>query len=73
MNYSSYLLTADDVKIFRSINSFDDCVLLQCDIECIQGLCTANFMKFNSCKTSVITFTGRKNILCFTYKLWTLL
>jgi hypothetical protein len=34
-------------NFFRVINSADDCTFVQCDIDCIQGWCTANFMKWN--------------------------
>jgi hypothetical protein len=66
---SKCLLFADDVKSFRAINSVDDCILLQSDIEHIQGWCTANLMKLNISKTRVIAFTRKTNILYYTYKM----
>jgi hypothetical protein len=63
INYSRYLLLADDIKIFRAINSPNDCNLLQSDIDSVQGWSTANFMKFNISKTRVISFSVKTNIL----------
>jgi hypothetical protein len=38
IKYSRYLLFADDIKIFRAVNSADDCTLLQADISNIYKL-----------------------------------
>jgi len=38
---------ADDIKIFRVINSTDDCTLMLPDTDCIQGWCTADVLKRN--------------------------
>jgi hypothetical protein len=69
INYSRYLLFADDIKIFRVIKSSNDCSRLQTDIDSVQGWCTANFMKLNSSKARVISFSRRINTLIYDYKL----
>jgi hypothetical protein len=69
IRHSKCLLFADDIKILRAINSVDDCILLQSDIEHIQGLCTANLMKLTITKTRVIAFTRKTNVLYYTYKI----
>ena len=70
IKHSTYLLFAEDVKIFHAINSTNDCILLQSDIERTQSWCTDNFKKLNSSETRVITFTRKTNVLYYTYKLW---
>jgi hypothetical protein len=69
INYSRYLLFADDIKIFRVIKSPNDCTRLQSGIDSVQGWCTANFMKFNISKTRVISFSRKTNTLIYENKL----
>jgi hypothetical protein len=57
INYSRYLLFADDIKIFCVIKSPNDWKLLQSDIDSVQGWCIANFMKLSISNTRVITFS----------------
>jgi hypothetical protein len=65
LHFSKFLLFADDLKIFRVINSAEDCKLLQCDIDCVQKWCTENYMKINKLKTNIIYFTPKTNIIDF--------
>jgi hypothetical protein len=67
--YSNFLLFVDDVKIFRAINSIADRILLQSDINRIQGWCSAYYMKLNVSKTTVIAFTRKTNVLYYSYKI----
>jgi hypothetical protein len=69
IEYSNFLLFAGDVKIFRAINSVDDCILLQSGINHIQGWCSANYMKLNISKARVIAFTRKTNVLYYNYKI----
>jgi hypothetical protein len=57
------------IKIFRAVDSPQDCYLLQSDINSIQGWCTANCMKLNIGKTRVISFSRKTNVLIYDYKL----
>ena len=68
IKHSRYLLFADDIKIFRAVNSADDCTLLQADIEHIKAWCAANCMKLNVSKTRVITFSRKTNGFYYVYK-----
>lgn len=54
---SQKLLYADDLKVFREINSVIDCVALQQDIEAIREWCDLNGMKVNPAKCKCISFT----------------
>ena len=58
-----YLLLSDNIKIFCAINSVNNCILLQSDIEHIEGVCTANLMNFSSSKTRVIAFVREINVV----------
>jgi hypothetical protein len=69
IEYSNFLLFADELKIFRAINSADDCILLQSDINCIQDWVSANCMKLNIGKTRVIAFTRKINVPYYNYKI----
>jgi hypothetical protein len=69
IEYSNFLLFADDIKIFHAINSADDCILLQSDINRIQDWVSANCMKLNIGKTRVIAFTRKTNVLYYNYKI----
>jgi hypothetical protein len=56
---SNYLLFADNLRICRSVNSIDDCKLLQCDMDSVQKRYLNNSMKVNISKTTVIFFTRK--------------
>ena len=60
MKHSKWLLFSDDIKILTAVSSVDDCILLQSDMERIQGRPIANFMKLNSSKTWAVSFTKEK-------------
>jgi hypothetical protein len=59
INHSNYLLFADDLKVYRAINSSNDRLLLLSDIDCVRAWCSANFMKPNFSKIRVISFTRK--------------
>jgi hypothetical protein len=60
INFSEFLLFADDLKIFHVIKCVEDCKLLQSDVGCVEKWCIENYMKINIFKTNIISFT-RKN------------
>jgi hypothetical protein len=69
--FSRFLLFASDTKTFNVITSINDCTQAQTVINCIglQGWCTTNFMKQNTGKITLITFTTKINHLKNIYKL----
>ena len=69
IKYSRYLLFAYDIKIFRAVNSADDCTFLQTDMEHIQAWCARNCMKLNISRTRVITFSRKTKGLYYVYKI----
>jgi hypothetical protein len=61
--HCKYLLFADHIKIYRAVESPQDCTLLQSDINSIQCWCNANCMKLNITNTRVISFSRKTNVL----------
>jgi hypothetical protein len=65
VQYCKLLIFADDVKIFRVINSPHDCLVLQSDINCLSGWCIANSMRLNNAKARLVSQT---NLLTYNYQ-----
>lgn len=61
------LMFADDVKIFLKINSFQDCLLLQNDLNKISDWCARNGLKLNTSKCFSISFSRRNDIRTLQY------
>ncbi|GBO31455.1 putative RNA-directed DNA polymerase from transposon BS [Araneus ventricosus] len=67
--YSECLLFADDLKLFSSIRSDLDSVLLQRDLDCLFNWCTDNRLHLNIEKCSVLSYTRRAQPLNHVYKI----
>lgn len=67
VKYSEVLMFADDLKLYRTIRSIDDCKLLQHDLMNIIEWCDINDMKMNISKCSVTSYTKRNNNVKFDY------
>jgi hypothetical protein len=61
--YFRCLTFADSIKILRAINFAKNCNLLQCDVEFMQGWCSANFVILNIIKDKVINVTRKTDAL----------
>jgi hypothetical protein len=59
INHSNCLLFADDLKVYRAINSPSDCLLLQSDIACVRAWCS-NFMKPILVKLELFLLLGKR-------------
>lgn len=66
INYSRNLLFTDYINIYRAINSPEG--RLESDIDSIRCWCAANCMKFNICKTKVLSLLRKNNILISSIK-----
>lgn len=66
---SPCLAYADDIKIYRTIKSTDDCQALQADLNTIHTWCEYNLMSLSINKCQYITFTKKKTIICHDYKI----
>lgn len=69
INKSSFLLYAEDIKIFRRIESIDDCVDLEQDIFCFAKLCSDNRFNLNPAKTKVMSYTRKTIPIFFRYSI----
>lgn len=61
LNHSHILLYADDAKIYRTINSVSDAILLQNDLQSFDRWCDDNFMSVNVAKCHVVRYTRKKH------------
>ena len=64
---SNFLMYADDLKIYRAIDSLDDTQLLQDDLHRIHQWCAESGMILNTNKCCHIRFTRRRIPLALTY------
>ncbi|GBN44901.1 putative RNA-directed DNA polymerase from transposon BS [Araneus ventricosus] len=67
--YSECLLFADDLKLFSSMNSNLDAVLLQSEIDCLFKWCTVNKLYLNIEKCSILSYTRKSQPLNHVYKI----
>lgn len=61
LRYCKCLLYADDLKFFCVIKSLDDCVNMQCDLECLVSWCKSNYLSLNVKKCKVMHFYRNRN------------
>ena len=65
----SKLLYADDVKLFTTVNSLEDCQQLQRQLSAMENWCKINKLDLNIPKCNVLSFTRRKTLVNFDYAL----
>lgn len=63
------LLYADDLKLYSDINSFEDCLKLQMNLDRINNWCITNNLPLNVQKCHVLSFTRRNEQLHYDYTL----
>jgi Reverse transcriptase (RNA-dependent DNA polymerase) len=68
-SHSSFLLFADDTKIFKKISSVDDCLMLQHDLDKFSNYCSSNQLFLNISKCSHISFSRLRSPIVFTYSI----
>lgn len=69
VKYSSVSLFADDMKIFKQIGDYQDCLKLQDDIKEIFNWSVENQLPFNIDKCKVMTITLRKDMTDYKYEI----
>lgn len=67
IRYSEFLVYADDLKLYKEINSFEDVRFLQADLAAVGHWCECNNMILNATKCTHIKFTKKKNIVASEY------
>ena len=65
---SQCLMFADDLTIFRNINSIRDCIALQRDLDQLHIWCVTNGLTLNVRKCSVVSFTRSASPIIFDYQ-----
>ena len=65
--YSNFSLFADDLKLYKIINSTADCLQLQADLDRLSQWCVANCMDLNTKKCNTITFSKSRREFVFPY------
>lgn len=66
---ANILLYADDLKVFMRVESWDDAVAMQQDLDRFSNYCTYNRLHLNVNKCFVMSFTRNRNIIDYPYKL----
>lgn len=66
-SHSHYLLFADDMKVYRKVDTIHDCLLLQQDLDRLYDYCTINKLDLNISKCNCISFSRAKHPLQFNY------
>ena len=67
IKHSNCLMYADDVKLFKSINTVADCYELQSDINTFYAWCKVNRLTLNIDKCKVMTFTHKNMTISYSY------
>lgn len=65
----SYLLYADDVKIYYAIHSEEDCAKLQQNLNRLNNWCILNRLPLNINKCNVMTYSRKESPIHYKYKL----
>lgn len=63
------LIYADDMKLFSSVSSIEDCLRLQADLAKLQRWCVVNHLHLNVGKCNVVSFHRTKKPILFNYQI----
>lgn len=69
LNYSHCLLFVDDFKLYKEINSSEDSMCLQKDLDALAEWCLANGLSLNIPKCHVVSYTLKKDPFMFSYRI----
>lgn len=65
--HSKFLLFADDLKVFRTVNNVKDAELLQADLFRLDDYCIQNKLDLNVLKCNSISFTRKREPFLYDY------
>lgn len=65
--FCNFLLYADDLKLYRSISSIEDCYKIQQDLNNLSDWCNLNSLCLNLSKCHVMSFYRLKSLISFDY------
>ena len=63
------ILFADDVKLYKAVQTLDDCHELQRCVDTFDAWCARNFLTISIGKCCVISFTRKRKPITFTYNI----
>lgn len=66
---TKFLLYADDLKVYKSIKTVNDCILLQHDLDRLTDYCDNNKLKLSIPKCNYLSFTKNKVTVNYAYTL----
>ncbi len=66
---SSALLYADDLKLYRRIICYQDCIELQSDLDKISIWCKSNYLSLNLEKCYILSYSLAKQIIDYKYRI----
>ena len=69
VEHSKILLYADDIKIFKTINSEEDAMLLQRDVDKIMSWSLSSNLFLNYSKCKIMSYYVKKFVYTFQYKI----
>lgn len=69
LEFSDYLLFADDLKLFRQVRSVADAALLQSDLNGLFNWCICNKLFLNINKCNVLSYSRRTDTLVYPYQI----
>lgn len=69
MKNSEILLYADDAKVYKTLNSTNDCKLLQDDFNNLLSWCINNDLQVNFSKCNTLSFCRKRSLLEYNYVL----
>lgn len=65
--YSEFQLFADDLKLYKCINSLQDCLELQEDVDRLNNYCISNDLHLNINKCYLVRFTRNRKLIQYNY------
>ncbi|KAJ8728440.1 hypothetical protein PYW08_016825 [Mythimna loreyi] len=66
---TQFLLYADDLKLYRTVQNVDDCLMFQEDLDRLADYCVDNKLQLSLPKCNVINFTKNQSVIHFNYRL----
>ena len=65
----SFLMYADDLKLYSEIKSLQDCITLQLNLDSLVSWCNVNKLQLNILKCKIMTFSRMRSNINFQYSI----
>jgi len=67
IHFSNFLLSADDLKIYRAVSTVNNSILLQSGLDSISSWCSRNNLPLNLNKSHIVRYAKRRVTIPSTY------